>query len=62
MHVRTRDMTLKLRVGDAFEIGSLKGKVVEVTPRKVILETEGRQFELRPSGNLSEAAKATESN
>lgn len=62
MHVRTRDMTLKLRVGDAFEIGSLKGTVVGVTPRAVTLEIDGRQFELRPSGNLSEAAKAAETN
>jgi hypothetical protein len=62
MHVRTRDQTLKLRVGDAFEIGSLKGTVVEVTPRFVMLEIDGRQFELRPSGNLSEAAKNAEPN
>ncbi len=62
MHVRTRDQTLRLRVGDAFEIGSLKGKVVEVTPRFVMLEIDGKQFELRPSGNLSEAAKTAEPN
>jgi hypothetical protein len=63
MHVRTRDQTLRLRVGDSFEIGSLKGKVVEVTPRYVMLEIDdGRKFELRPSGNLSEAAKTAEPN
>jgi hypothetical protein len=62
MHVRTRDQTLKLRVGDSFEIGSLKGKVVEVTPRFVMLEIDGKQFELRPSGNLSDAAKSAEPN
>ncbi len=63
MHVRTRDQTLRLRVGDSFEIGSLKGKVVEVTPRFVMLEIDdGRKFELRPSGNLSEAAKTAEPN
>ena len=60
MHVRTRDQTLRLRVGDAFEIGSLKGTVVEVTPRYVMLEIDGRKFELRPSGNLSEAATKNE--
>lgn len=62
MHVRTRDQTLRLRVGDAFEIGSLKGTVVEVTPRYVMLEIDDRKFELRPSGNLSEAVKTAEPN
>ena len=57
MHVRTRDQTLRLRVGDKFEIGSLKGSVVEVTPRFATLEIDGRRFTLEPAGNLSEAAK-----
>ena len=60
MHVRTRDQTLRLKVGDGFEIGSLKGKVVEVTPRFVTLEIDGRKFTLKPAGNLSEAAKQAE--
>lgn len=60
MHVRTRDTTLRLRVGDEFEVGSLKGEVVEVTPRYVMLEIDGRRFSLKPAGNLSEAAKASE--
>ncbi|MGI9473367.1 MAG: cadherin repeat domain-containing protein [Rubripirellula sp.] len=60
MHVRTRDKTLRLKVGDGFEIGSLKGSVVEVTPRYVTLEIDGRRFELKPAGNLSEAAKRSE--
>jgi len=60
MHVRTRDTTLRLKVGDGFEIGSLKGKVVDVTPRYVTLEIDGRRFTLKPSGNLSEAAKRAE--
>lgn len=57
MHVRTRDKTLKLKVGDGFEIGSLKGEVVEVTPSHVLLEIDGRRFTLEPAGNLNEAAK-----
>jgi hypothetical protein len=57
MHVRTRDTTLHLQVGDTFDIGSLKGKVVDVTPRFVMLEIDGRRFTLKPAGNLSEAAK-----
>lgn len=60
MHVRTRDKTLRLKVGDGFEIGSLKGDVIEVTPRYVMLEIEGRRFTLKPAGNLSEAAKRAE--
>lgn len=60
MHVRTRDTTLRLRVGDEFEVGTLKGEVVEVTPRYVMLEIDGRRFSLKPAGNLSEAAKASE--
>ncbi|MGB7329548.1 MAG: cadherin repeat domain-containing protein [Rubripirellula sp.] len=60
MHVRTRDKTLKLRVGDKFEIGTLKGEVVEVTRRYAVLEIDGRRFNLEQSGNLSEAAKAAE--
>lgn len=60
MHVRTRDKTLRLKVGDGFEIGSLKGDVIEVTPRYVMLEIEGRRFTLKPAGNLSEAAQRAE--
>ncbi len=60
MHVRTRDKTLRLKVGDQFEIGSLKGEVVAVTPRHVELEIDGRRFTLKPAGNLSEAAKRSQ--
>ena len=54
MHVRTRGETLKLRVGDSFEIGTVKGKVVEVTDKYAKLEIDGSQYELRPSGKLAE--------
>ncbi|MDE0862401.1 MAG: hypothetical protein OSA98_01350 [Rubripirellula sp.] len=60
MHVRTRDQTLRLKIGDSFEIGSLKGTVVDVTPRYAILEVDGRRFELKPAGNLGDAAKRAE--
>jgi hypothetical protein len=56
MHVRTRDKTLRLKVGDGFEIGSLKGTVVDVNPRFVLLEIDGRRFTLEPAGNLKDAA------
>lgn len=58
MKVRTRGTTLKLRPGDQFEIGTLKGTVVEVTSKFVMLEIDGKRFELRPAGVLSDAAKA----
>lgn len=61
LNVRTRDQTLKLRVGDAFEIGSVKGKVVEVNARSAVLESNGQQFELKLFGNLIEGAKAASS-
>jgi hypothetical protein len=57
MNVRTRGKTLKLRVGDEFEIGSVKGKVVSVTPKFVELEMEeDRRFTLKPAGVLRDAA------
>jgi hypothetical protein len=58
MKVRTRGTTLKLKPGDAFEVGTLSGKVVEVNAKYVVLEIDGKQFELRPAGILSEAAKS----
>ncbi|KAA1259420.1 hypothetical protein LF1_19520 [Rubripirellula obstinata] len=57
LNVRTRDKTLKLRVGDSFEIGSVKGKVVEVSAKSAVLEADGQKFELKLFGNLSEGAK-----
>ncbi len=57
MHVRTRGRTLRLKIGDQFEIGSLKGSVVDVNSEYAMLEIDGRQFKLEPAGNLSEAAK-----
>jgi hypothetical protein len=57
MKVRTQGTTLKLRPGDRFEIGHLSGTVVDVNARFVTLEIDGKQFELRPAGNLAEAAR-----
>lgn len=58
MRVRTQGTTLKLRPGDRFEIGKLSGQVVDVNARFATLEIGGKRFELRPAGNLAEAAKA----
>lgn len=53
MSVRTRGTTLKLKVGDEFEIGSIRGKVTDVTARSVKLEIDGQTYELRPTEKLS---------
>ncbi|TWU41899.1 cadherin repeat domain-containing protein [Novipirellula artificiosorum] len=57
MNVRTRGKTLKLRVGDEFEIGKVKGKVIDVNAKYVVLESEGRRFELKQGEVLAEAAE-----
>jgi hypothetical protein len=57
MKVRTQGTTLKLKPGDDFKIGLLSGTVVDVNSRFVTLEIDGKRFELRPAGNLAEAAK-----
>ncbi|MFG0288627.1 MAG: hypothetical protein ACF8CQ_10645 [Rhodopirellula sp. JB044] len=54
MNVRTRGKTLKLKIGDEFEIGSIRGKVTGVTARRVTLEIDGETYELRPAGKLSD--------
>lgn len=59
MKVRTTGKTLKLQPGDKFEIGTLRGEVVEVTSKFVLIEIDGKRFELRPAGILSEAAKTS---
>jgi hypothetical protein len=55
LHVRTRGETLKLVEGDTFEIGQLKGTVVEVTQRFAVLETEGERFVLSFDTSLADA-------
>lgn len=60
MNVRTRGKTLKLRIGDEFEIGSVKGKVTAIDAMTVELEIDGRRYTLKPNDNLSEATKRTE--
>ena len=62
LHVRTKDETIKLRIGDAFEIGTVAGSVVSVNARSVILDVAGNELELEPSGNLLEAVKSISTN
>lgn len=58
MSVRTRGKTLKLKVGDEFEIGTVRGKVTGVTSRSVMIEIDGQSYELKPAEKLSEAIKS----
>ena len=54
MRVRTRDKTLKLRVGDSFEIGSIKGTVTDLNSRYAELEVGGQKYQLKSNANLFE--------
>ena len=49
------------RTPEQFAVGSVKGKVVEVSARSAVLESNGQQFELKLFGNLIEGAKAASS-
>lgn len=55
LHVRTRGETLKLVEGDPFEIGQLKGSVVEVTQKYAVLEADGERFVLSFDTSLADA-------
>lgn len=59
LHVRTRtkDEFLRLKVGDTFEIGQLKGTVVEVNNKYAVLESDGERFELKYEVSLADAVK-----
>ena len=57
MNVRTRGTTLKLRVDDEFEIGSVSGKIIQITSKFVEIEIDGKPFKLKLKENLAEAAK-----
>ncbi len=58
--VRTKGEKLELRADDTFEVGSLKGRVVDVTQRFVELEVDDRRFTLALDGNLAAAAKQSQ--
>ena len=58
LNIRTRGETLKLRVGDKFEIGSLKGTVVKVTAKYATLAIDGRQHELRQGSTLADVVQS----
>lgn len=56
VNLRTKGEIVKLKAGDPFEIGSLKGTVREVNERFAVLEVDDRRFTLKLDGNLATAA------
>lgn len=54
LNVRTRGQTLKLRVGDSFEVGSVKGTVTAMDSREATIEVGGKSFQLKLKDNLKE--------
>lgn len=55
LHVRTRGEILYLREGDTFEVGQIRGKVVEVTHSHAVLEHDGERIVLRQDTTLADA-------
>lgn len=60
VNLRTKGEIVKLKAGDPFEIGSLKGTVMEVNERFAVLEVDDRRFTLKLDGNLATAAAASQ--
>lgn len=54
--IRPTGQTLKLREGDPFEVGSVKGLVVDIGPDDFVFEVEGRRKQLG-AGEILEQAK-----
>lgn len=60
LHIRTKGQTLRLKAGDKFEIGSVKGIVKEIGSGRFTFEQDGKLQSLEKGGNLlqtSEVAK-----
>lgn len=55
LNVRTRGKTLKLRAGDQFEVGTVTGKVFGIEDDFATMEVDGRRFDMKLNGKLSEA-------
>ncbi|MCA9135399.1 MAG: cadherin repeat domain-containing protein [Planctomycetales bacterium] len=60
MNVRTRGKTLKLRVGDEFEIGSVRGVVESIDADRVKIKIDDKSITLTSGGTLKSAVDAAE--
>lgn len=61
MNVRTRGKTLKLQVGDEFEIGSVRGVVESIDADSVKIKIGDKMISLSSGGTLKSAVDAAES-
>ena len=55
LNVRPKGQTLKLGVGDKFEVGSVKGVVTEIGDRDFTFESDGKEHKLSKGGILEQA-------
>ena len=60
MNVRTRGKTLKLRVGDEFEIGSVRGVVEAIDADHVKIKIGEKTISLSSGGTLKSAVDSAE--
>lgn len=58
IRVRTQNKLLKLKVGDAFKVGTIEGTIVEVTDRYAVFESEDQRYVLRHDRSLADAKAA----
>ena len=55
LSIRPKGQTLKLAVGDTFEIGSVKGTIISIGEGDFTFESDGKEHKLSKGGNLEEA-------
>lgn len=55
LSIRPKGQTLKLAVGDKFEVGSVKGTVTSIGEGDFTFESDGKEHKLSKGGNLEEA-------
>jgi hypothetical protein len=55
LSIRPKGQTLKLAVGDTFEVGSVKGTVISIGAGDFTFESNGKEHKLTKGGNLEQA-------
>ena len=60
LNVRPKGQTLKLGIGDKFEVGSVKGTVKEIGEGDFTFESEGKEHKLSKGGILEQAVSVPE--
>lgn len=55
LHVRTKGQTLRLKVGDKFEVGSIKGTIKSIDASYVTFESDGKMKKLEKGKNLAQS-------